>query len=1594
MKKTKRILAFVLAFIIAFYSVPVWTVEAENIEMQSEEKQSQEQEEKRVIVVGTEYGTVTAIEFENPDAPDEDGESKERDKNGYAIKEDAYYKFIATPKTGTGYLKGTDGITLNDDDKDGVYESNQLHGIDIQNESKIIFASTETSIVITNENPQFGTVSVAKVSDGSVIDPKVDGSMSTYKTNINERYKITLTPNTDCDVEDLPNGFTRVGDTNEYQYITQNGEYSCGVKFVHKPVNVNISYSGQGMVYIYGQDTEITNNQTIEVEYQKDLTLLIQPAGGYYLEQINGQDIQNVANVTPLSSSNGYTYALGKMTENTNVEIVFQTNVHEQASTLSDAGLIISASSGNVIEDSSNPEYMLYILPRGTIGTISALNGKKININNEKSFNYYRYNLNHIVQNTKIILSSSINDENHIEIDYVPNIVVLSENNAPSMSFEGNWNNNSTWISDFTKEFTFSGTVWDNGEQMGEKEYKAGISKLVFSTSPLDNPINESTVVNVNPDGRFEFKLDEIPSEDTTYYFYPIDRAGNYTTYTQTLKVDKELPKITSVVVNPTDYAINSADSVAYTNKNRTSVEVIVTDENGAGVNTISLYKDGVLLETKRAIEGINKYVFNDLNIDKDANNSFSAVASDKVGHEIQYENRKKATPNKIIYDVAEPKIDLDLVGLFKSENNDNVIYYINEKQQTKYDLNISLDNEGTKSASGIESVRVCINGVELIKDADGKEFKLDSKKKHTQLKYKILLSGCDEYVVEIFVSTVSGQYVNKSYVLKKDVSSPIWVENSGNITGGVAELGLDMTTSNMDQYGFFGSDYMCYSFNMSDSDSGMKSITYYYSEPEGKVSSTKNTVAMQGDKGEQVSGEIIFPEDSKGFLHLIATDNVENSSVEYMTAGFITESEEKHKEESSITFSSQNAAVKDAYGNNLYSAATNVEVIVSDEWSGIRQIEWSVEVPNDSSANTYGNVEVASDMNLYGNTNGIEWSKMETSHNLVTKMNAIIPINASSNDIVVTVTLTDRVGNKSTESYLLSIDTTAPKVSITFNNNNARMNNIYNEDRIATVVVTDRNFDADGVNMIIKAASGSNVSISDWTEILDENNPDNNTYIATVSFTEDDDYQFSIICKDKAGNSTDEVSVEPFSIDKTAPIITVELDGSSRNENYYSTNRTATITVNEHYFDEGSIVISSAASNAGNAIAFPMLSGWTTNGDVHIATITFTEDGLYSFTVSGTDMAGNIATESIINEFCIDKTMPVIEISGVENNSANNGIVAPVINFTDLNYDSNGTNITLTGANSGVVKANGKYSNITDGQTFTFENFEETKETDDIYTLTASAIDKAGNLFEQSITFSVNRFGSVYVFDDTLKKNSGKYVNKAFDVTFTETNADAIDMGTVKLTVSANGSPKDLIPGNDYSVVESGGNGSWSQYTYTIDKTLFEADGTYIVTIYSVDEAGNINENIDETKNAEIEFGIDTIAPVIVPINIEENSDYTADKYEAKVSVVDNLVLSDVAVNIDKTDADVLENGETFTFVIPEANTQQNIMVMAYDAAGNKATCNLSGVLVSTNVIARYMNNMPVMAATTCGAVVIGGAIAVIVVTRRRGIVRVRTSK
>ena len=294
-------------------------------------------------------------------------------------------------------------------------------------------------------------------------------------------------------------------------------------------------------------------------------------------------------------------------------------------------------------------------------------------------------------------------------------------------------------------------------------------------------------------------------------------------------------------------------------------------------------------------------------------------------------------------------------------------------------------------------------------------------------------------------------------------------------------------------------------------------------------------------------------------------------------------------------------------------------------------------------------------------------------------------------------------------------------------------------------------------------------------------------------------------------------------------------------------------------------------------------------------------------------------------------------------------------------------------------------------GQTFTFSDFAHEQDVDDIYTLTARETDFAGNETEQSITFSVNRFGSVYVLDDSLKEIEGTYIKEPIDIVLTETNVDSLSMDTIKITVSANGEPKNLEEGTDYTITSVGGNGSWSQYTYKIDKSVFQGDGSYLVTVYSEDNAGNINENINESKQAEIGFGVDGTAPVIVPINIEEGQSYNTQNYEATVSVIDNLVLQDIKVILNGQTLSYTQDEDNISFSIPESDKRQTVAISAKDAAGNEVDCEIADLLVSTNSLIRLLNNTPAVIAIVCGVAVVGVGTGVFAGFRRKRTVHIK---
>ena len=230
-----------------------------------------------------------------------------------------------------------------------------------------------------------------------------------------------------------------------------------------------------------------------------------------------------------------------------------------------------------------------------------------------------------------------------------------------------------------------------------------------------------------------------------------------------------------------------------------------------------------------------------------------------------------------------------------------------------------------------------------------------------------------------------------------------------------------------------------------------------------------------------------------------------------------------------------------------------------------------------------------------------------------------------------------------------------------------------------------------------------------------------------------------------------------------------------------------------------------------------------------------------------------------------------------------------------------------------------------------------------------------------------------------------GKYLQTEQDIVFTETNVDSLEREGIKIKLTKNGTPSDLVEGTDYTVDIAGGNGQWSVYTYTISKKLFANDGRYSVSIYSKDAAGNINENIDETKEAEISFGIDKTKPVIVPIDFESGVQYPVESKTVSIEIKDNLVLDGVKIYLNDKEVKYNVEGETYTFDIPEKNSKQNVRIVAVDAAGNEQELAVTNFLVSTNIFVRWFNNTPLFFGSIAGVVLIAGAAAFFVFRKRR---------
>ncbi len=613
-----------------------------------------------------------------------------------------------------------------------------------------------------------------------------------------------------------------------------------------------------------------------------------------------------------------------------------------------------------------------------------------------------------------------------------------------------------------------------------------------------------------------------------------------------------------------------------------------------------------------------------------------------------------------------------------------------------------------------------------------------------------------------------------------------------------------------------------------------------------------------------------------------------------------------------------------------------------------------------------------------------------------------------NSNNVQLVVYAQDMAGNivsnenaASRGFTILKIDTTKPKINISYDNNDLEEGRFFSRYRTASVRVTERNFDMSDINITIKSTHGNKPVISDWNLINDGTlNHDNRIYGATIIYSKDDDYEFDISCKDRAGNtgdvpqySSDTVAAQRFTVDTIKPSVSVEYDKYTAN-NYYDSIRTAQLTIIEHNFDINRIKIRQSASDQGNPVEIPVISGWTTSGDMHTASIVYEKNAYYEFDIEVTDMAGNVADRISTHKFYVDTQPPVVSIDNIGDRSSNNDNVAPIVSYSDKNLDPNSVIFNLTSAKHGQMNINamGENTEIENGRQFIFADFAHTEEMDDIYTITIKASDFAGNESSDSKVFSVNRYGSTFKLDEEVNRINGKCVKEVHDIVISEINADELTERNVILYMDHDS--VELVENENYEVESQGGNGEWYEYTYRIYESNFEYNANYSLEIKSKDKAENVAVSSNDNKKIDIKFTKDNKEPEIKYQNIEEHQTYSEDNKTVKMRI-EEMNLKKVCVYIDGVECrkwegedltNITDNDGVFVFDVPGTSTSAHtIKTVAYDYAGNESTNTIEGIYVTTNFWIAYINNKPLLYGSIAGAIGIVGIVVFIIVLKRK---------
>ncbi|MBR4286070.1 MAG: Ig-like domain-containing protein [Clostridia bacterium] len=523
-------------------------------------------------------------------------------------------------------------------------------------------------------------------------------------------------------------------------------------------------------------------------------------------------------------------------------------------------------------------------------------------------------------------------------------------------------------------------------------------------------------------------------------------------------------------------------------------------------------------------------------------------------------------------------------------------------------------------------------------------------------------------------------------------------------------------------------------------------------------------------------------------------------------------------------------------------------------------------------------------------------------------------------------------------------------------------------------------------------------------------------------------------IALDRAGNSSDDnensKDVTGVIVDNISPKAKIEFSKpytTANNISYYNGKIAGKITVVEANFDNPEDFKLYYSKDGGKKTRIPLK--WTDESvNVHTATFTLSQDGDYILTAVYADKATNKMADYKSHQLTIDTKInaPVITFQGNSNGGLGfNDEVIPGVKFEDDNYKSYQITLTRTRYDEKNIDVKDKFIGNrvainANGGSGSFNTFEKIRDNDGVYTLTVRMTDMVDHSSTTSRTFVVNRFGSVYVYNDALIDLINKrYVQDVNDeLVITEYNANKLKDGSLKVDISRDGRPVDDVISSTAPVKNNG----WYEYAHTINRENFNAEGLYKIAVSSTDEINNDSQNKEEKNTFKKDFTalkdvlwfkVDKTLPSITNISFKDEAKNKDNKYteinaegtEIEFNVYDAIGIAKVEVIVDGESTTY--EGETLgddinNFVgkitLAESKKQQEIVIRVTDLAGRVLDTSkkeeskesipdsfTGSILVSTNFFVRFWNDQPVFWGVVGGTLGAAALIILLIALKKR---------